>query len=89
MKKVIEINNGRKLELEFTEVGIHINTLTENGETERADYIDDGEFVMLFNLFQAMWQNSEKSAYILNDFSRETLKRTSAIDFVEEFQIIN
>lgn len=89
MKKSIEVNNGRKIELEFMENGISIKTITKNGEIESTDYIDDGEFVMLFNLHQALRRNGEKSAYILNDFARQILIHTYSMDSVEEYQIFN
>lgn len=89
-KKVIEVNNGRKLELEFHKnYGLCITTIDSNGEIERVDRVDDGEIVMLLNLYQALRQNDEKSAYVLTDFSRKILEQTGAADFAEEYQIIN
>lgn len=89
MKKMIEVNNGRKIEFEFVEDIIAIKTINGNGELERDDYIDDGEFVMLYNLCKALQQSGEKSVYILNDFAREILEQAYAIGGVEEYQIFN
>lgn len=87
-KKTIEVNNGRKINLQFAECSVVVSKIDSNGKIERCYQIEDGEIIMLLNLYQRLRQKGEKSAYILNDFTRTILKDTGADDFVEEYQII-
>ena len=88
VEKTIPVNNGDDLQVEYTAHGLRVTKVNGAGEVERRTNISDDEVVMLFNLYEQLLQNNEKSAYILSDFSRKVLKETRADDFVEEYRII-
>lgn len=84
----IEINNGRKLNLNLLNRGLTITTVDREGKTERAICIDDDELVMLINLYDGLRYRDAKSAYIVDDFARKILKDSRGDDYIEEFRII-
>ena len=72
--KSIEINNGRKLNLNLLNRGLTVTTVNKQGQTERAICIEDDEHA--------------KTAYILDDFARKILSDSRGDNYIEEFRII-
>lgn len=85
--KVIEIDNGGKITLEFDDRGITV--IDEREDLPSGHLIDDRSLIALVDLYEALIYRDETSAYILDNFSRTALEQTGAIDCVKECKIIN
>ena len=88
MKKIIEVNNGRNIEINFTNGGCIVTT-TEDGKTERRDSFDDGEITMAINLLRYMRDEGMKSVYLFNRERRTDTYLSSLISTgdIEDFRI--
>ena len=86
MKKIIEVNNGRNIEINFTNGGCIVST-TEDGETERRDRFDDGEIVMAINLLRYMRDEDMKSVYLFNQETARYLDNLLRYGDIEDFRI--
>lgn len=86
--KSIEINNGRKLNLNLLNRGLTVTTVNKQGQTERTICIEDDELVMLIGLYEELQSKDAKTAYILDDFARKILSDSRGDDYIEEFRII-
>lgn len=84
----IEVNNGRKLNLNLLNRGLTVTTVDKDGKAERSICIEDDELVMLINLYDEMQCEDAKSAYIIGDFARRILADSRGDDYIEEFRII-
>ena len=88
MKKIIEVNNGRNIEITFTNGGCIVAT-TEDGKKERRDSFDDGEITMAINLLRYMRDEGMKSVYLF-DRERGTdtyLRSLISSGDIEDFRI--
>ena len=84
-ERIIEVNNGRKIKLEFSEIGMRVTKVDSNGDIESRYQIDEGELVMLLNLYSNL--QDDGTAYILHDFAKEILEHSGGIDYAEEYKI--
>ena len=86
MKKIIEVNNGRNIEINFTNGGCIVST-TEDGKAERRDSFDDGEIIMAINLLRYMRDEDMKSVYLFNQETARYLDNLLRYGDIEDFRI--
>lgn len=53
MDKVIEVNNGRALQLSLTGDGLQVTRIDSNGNAEESYTIRESELVMLLNIYRS------------------------------------
>jgi len=61
---LIDVNNGRTLELEAVNNGLQVTSWDSNGEMDRRDFFSEGEVVMTVNLLRYMVDNHLKSVLV-------------------------
>lgn len=53
MDKIIDVNNGRKLQLSLIGDGLHVTRISSKGDAEESYTISDRDIVTLLNVYRS------------------------------------